>query len=621
MSDQSLPMPSELTQPTQADTRIVAGLTEMSSYIGNILKEGNTILRDNSKELDTMSKEVSVNNKNEWEVRKNLMSSFKKIAGSMGEGLGKIGTKIGKTLEPLKEGMTKGFDESFNALLGPLQLITRPLESFTGKKFSDILNPFNKKFKGTLKRNKIKDIDPGAVYLADKLTGGKDKKKDDKLSNLFSKMGLLGGLGKAIGLGASIALIAGGLIWMAIDAIKGMFKAKEWGVSKTSAGIASALAGTGSDWENAFKNAGKWAMIGAGAGFLAGGIVGAIAGGLIGGAIGLVLGYIGGEKFAKDFENKFAIHDIITDKEISKTEKVARVTASTFFGKFSIFTKAGWVNSLTGWGQQFAKLGKWFADIGVATGKWFANIGIGIANWFKGIVRSVSFEIWFFKKTWKMRVKKFKKFLDKIGSAFVNLPKDILESVVNRISSFKNSVMSIGSFIYDIIDKVKDNIANIFTQGMNQLKDNPFTNFVKDMIGSIIDFFKPMLQYFEYAGGVLKDKPIMGIKVLAKDIGSGGKGFEQFQNFKGLEESINTGQGSREIQAEMQRLEKSGGLDKASIDKLNEMLNNLDITINKYKPTTNVISTGGGVEINSKDFTGLSKNKKVDLSQSVSEYD
>ena len=54
--------------------------------------------------------------------------------------------------------------------------------------------------------------------------------------------------------------------------------------------------------KNAFKNAGKWALVGAGIGTLIVPVVGTIVGGLAGAVIGGILGWIGGEKLAKGFD-------------------------------------------------------------------------------------------------------------------------------------------------------------------------------------------------------------------------------------------------------------------------------------------------------------------------------
>ena len=137
------------------------------------------------------------------------------------------------------------------------------------------------------------------------------KFKKFSLTNLLKTIGtsLLGSLGltsipailSRLAAAGPVAAIAGGIIWMAIDGIRGFFKAKEWGVSKTSGVMGGLLGGMDKGLKGALKNMGKWALIGAGIGSFVP-VVGTILGGLIGAAIGAILGWIGGERIAKAFD-------------------------------------------------------------------------------------------------------------------------------------------------------------------------------------------------------------------------------------------------------------------------------------------------------------------------------
>ena len=160
--------------------------------------------------------------------------------------------------------------------------------------------------------------------------GGDDGKGGFKLGDLFSGMGrkkliaslaggLVPGLSKAFAesgsLGKALATTLGpqllkllpaaalvaGLALAVKDGFEGYAKSKEWGVSKTSGVMGAVLGGTESGMKNAFANAGKWALIGAGYGMI-GGIPGIIIGGLVGAAIGGILGFIGGKKLASTFD-------------------------------------------------------------------------------------------------------------------------------------------------------------------------------------------------------------------------------------------------------------------------------------------------------------------------------
>ena len=98
---------------------------------------------------------------------------------------------------------------------------------------------------------------------------------------------------KLVGLAGTAVVMAG------MDAAKGwIYKHKQWNTSKTSAAVASAVAGTGDRGiVSAFANMGKWAAAGAAIGMI-GGPPGMIAGGLIGAALGGVFAWIGGQKIA-----------------------------------------------------------------------------------------------------------------------------------------------------------------------------------------------------------------------------------------------------------------------------------------------------------------------------------
>ena len=106
------------------------------------------------------------------------------------------------------------------------------------------------------------------------------------------------------------ALLAGGLLWMAVDGISGWMKSDEWGVSHIAGAIGGALGGTGSGIKNAWKNSLKGGLVGGGIGMLVGGPVGLIIGSLLGAAVGGILGYIGGQNIAKsldEFGSRFSV--------------------------------------------------------------------------------------------------------------------------------------------------------------------------------------------------------------------------------------------------------------------------------------------------------------------------
>ncbi len=119
----------------------------------------------------------------------------------------------------------------------------------------------------------------------------------------------------AVGVGA-IAALAGSVFMTAMDVSKGSKKAKEWGVSKFTAGLAAGLGGTSKGIKGMTHGAIKGALGGAGIGGLGaligtfvfpgvgtavGGLIGAGIGAVVGAVTGGALGHRGGERIAKDF--------------------------------------------------------------------------------------------------------------------------------------------------------------------------------------------------------------------------------------------------------------------------------------------------------------------------------
>jgi len=131
---------------------------------------------------------------------------------------------------------------------------------------------------------------------------------------LIAKSGIKGlwGAVKASGFGKQIATKmmkpgvaagAAGFAMMGMDAYSGVKKAKEWGTSKTAAGIGGALGGYGDGGAaGALKGVTKGGMIGAGIGTMVGGPFGTAIGGAIGAVAGGILGYVGGKNIAKTMQ-------------------------------------------------------------------------------------------------------------------------------------------------------------------------------------------------------------------------------------------------------------------------------------------------------------------------------
>jgi len=100
---------------------------------------------------------------------------------------------------------------------------------------------------------------------------------------------------------AGIGLLAGGIMAIAVDGLRGIAKSKEWGTSASSGGIGAALGGVNKGVEGAMGQAAKYGAIGAGLGSIFPG-VGTLIGGIIGALFGAIMGYFGGERIAKGID-------------------------------------------------------------------------------------------------------------------------------------------------------------------------------------------------------------------------------------------------------------------------------------------------------------------------------
>jgi hypothetical protein len=161
-------------------------------------------------------------------------------------------------------------------LAGPLNLIKFAVKG-VGKLFGMF---FKSKIWGSI-ASKVGTVAKGA-WAATKGVAG-------KAVGAVSKIGMKGALGGA-------ALLAG--VALAIkDGIAGAKLSKEWGTSKAGGVAGAVLGGTDKGMSGAFKNAGKWALIGAGIGSFVP-VIGTMIGGLVGAGVGAIAGFFGGAAIA-----------------------------------------------------------------------------------------------------------------------------------------------------------------------------------------------------------------------------------------------------------------------------------------------------------------------------------
>lgn len=543
-----------------------------------------------------------------------------------------IKAKIEEGMEAARTGLDKTYKEGVKSLIGPMNLIVSPLEDLTGKKFTDWLNPFSEKnkFKGNLNRNKIKEIDPGIVWFWDQQEKATNEKtKGSKIDEFLKKFGWTGGLGsllKMAGIGAGIAMLAGGLIWATIDAIMGVLKAKSWGVSKFAGGMGGFIAGTGSGWSNAFKNAGKWALVGAGTGMLAAGPIGALAGGIIGGAIGLVLGWIGGEIVAKNVDRVGKQFSTLwKDKQKNLFEKLT--------GSVNIGLQA-YIDGLIGFASAIPAM---IYNIWEKDPKKIKGVKEGIDQFLHGIAALTPFNfikhqfLGLQKAVGKFReTKDTKPFFTRLSILSLDLITNNIKAMWGMIKDFGNikvikdkfipwikdfapkiwgeiqkglggAIEGLGDklktgvdFVGDLLKTISKAIGNFFISGFNKLKKNPFIKFVEDVAKGFGEFFKPVVRFFEYGAAQVSEKGIIkGLASFVGDMVTGGKDFTQFNQVKDVNESFAMAKNEKDnsdlnrVVTDITDKLKDKNLDKKYKDDLIETLKMVRAEIEKNKVQVN----------------------------------
>lgn len=270
------------------------------------------------------------------EVDPNFMYKFDVIKDKLASNLNDYAKKIKNMIPENMHGKGKGgfaddLKSKINSSIGgskgqegtfaekAISVLIDGFSDQAAKQISDIMGVASGgvKTETTIKKSGTSEI-LGAI--GSRILGGlgMDKETNIKKSGTSGILGTIGssilvglGMGKApafistlakgAGAMAPVIMIAGGLIWAAVDGIRGFLKADKWGTTKVSGALGGVLGGTDKGLKGAAKNMGKWALIGARIGSIVP-AVGTLAGGLIGAAIGGILGWIGGERLAKAFD-------------------------------------------------------------------------------------------------------------------------------------------------------------------------------------------------------------------------------------------------------------------------------------------------------------------------------
>lgn len=406
-------------------------------------------------------------------------------------------------------------------LLGPLNLLISPIQEFFGGSLSKLFGGMKSLFqKFTNKKPTASQVlkeggqaGLGAIYIGNILTKflGEDEKKESPFEMLKNKLkDMLGGIFKGLGSGLGglvkgagklltnpITAIVAGLIWMATDAVRGIFKAKEWGTSKISAGLGGALGGMDKGIKGAFKNMGKWALIGAGIGsFIP--VVGTIAGGLIGGAIGMVLGAIGGERLAKGFDKigvwfKEKVWGGIKTLFSNLWQNIVYVFSAIKEAFLTILNLDG-----------LKKIGEAWKGDGSFAKKLGKSIG-AFVWWVVGLpLRVLKAE---HKILDKLIVQPFKQLFAKIKEVFS------IQNIIKGLSNAKDKLAEIGSNIMEGIHSIfnMENLKNVFNKGVKMV--SIVGNFIKDFFSGFAEAIKDALSEIKLVRWV-KEKlidPIFGV--------------------------------------------------------------------------------------------------------------
>lgn len=548
---------------------------EIVDYLNNINKN---LIADDKKPLEKNQKKEDIRRSlNNEKTIKDSEDFFKKIQNNSS-----------KFFDNLIKSSSKMMDKNSVAirgsLLGPLNLVLKPIEDFTGTSlnFSSFFEFTSKSFKSLLagKQEKsinkkhpsesdlVKNKELGSLFVVDFLKKNMGEKKDTKLDDL-AMAGLLkggslvkgainvasgassllasagkGGLSKLIPLLRAVAspiAIITSILMAVIDGIKAIFKSEDWGVSKISAFFAGFFSSTDSGWKGAFSAMGKWALLGVGIGLPFAPPIGPIVGGILGAVIGGILGFIGGEKLAKGFDKlgawfKDNVWQAIKNYFLNLWESIK----SYFLGFKDI----------------------WSSDKSLPRklGETVRHVFIGIWNWvtfpfreggkvFKSAIKLINNLI---KKIDFKEV--FLGFFGKIKTGLSNIGGSIWDGImgmINRIKSFftweniKNTTIDTVKFLTNIADSVFGFIYE-FIGGLFGIETTweDFKEKISDVLDRFIvkpisNVFNKIIDVFQYIGDLFEFVKSQGWGIFETTItGKFGEKFNEYRIGLGREISV-----------------------------------------------------------------------------------
>ena len=530
-------------------------------------KENKQLTLDIKKELMNFSKSNEQEKKDKIRENKKQLQDFSKPPKDNKNSRDDIknGLKLNKFFSTLTKGVKDVFEKnkkSLQGILGPLNVLFSPLKEFFGgfgTVFKSLGNGVKTLFGKFTKKNptandviKTGAFGVGSLFIVSeikKIFGKDDKGKNgllDKFKSLFtfgkgSGLAGLGTLTKSVGKVAGPLAIATALIMMAIDGIKGVFKAKEWGVSKVSAGLGSFLGGASEGGlKNAFKEMGKWALLGAGIGSVVP-VIGTIAGGILGAVIGGILGAIGGKNLAKGFDKigqwfKEVLFGSWKDTYVTMFSNIKNIWKSDDslgkkFGKIIGEVLMTPFNSMKNF---FVKNKNFFSKI-TGDKKFKESVGNFGASILKGL-KNIDFKSAFNKvggaidKVFEFSADlwdgvKESTFGQFVGSIF-NSIKDKFAEVWNNLKESK-----VGQFVGDLFDKMKEGINKFLTENpIGKWVDSHVITPIKKALNCIGDFFTFISDNWDWHHPIQSMTTIFeGFK---EDKKTGTSKFEEWRNAK-----------------------------------------------------------------------------------------
>lgn len=258
---------------------------------------------------------------------------------------------VDKAQQTITTSATSVTEKVIDSGLGPISAMVKPFESVFGfnaaKSITGLMGKAGtglfgtgKDFKGSVNENKIKQIDPGAVYLGKIFAKGEEEGEGGKgLLGALLGSTLLATIGRIFGTLGIVGTTIAGLFMIVRDGIKGFFE--DWDAAPVFRIIGGMLGGTESGWQGAAQNALKGASVGASVGGLVGGPLGFLIGGLIGTVVGGILGYIGGENIAVALDSGFNWAKNNFDKLVPIGGVIGGAIGGTMIGGFPIGTIVG----------------------------------------------------------------------------------------------------------------------------------------------------------------------------------------------------------------------------------------------------------------------------------------